>query len=1181
MTGWQFWIDRGGTFTDIVARNPQGETITAKLLSECERYEDAAIEGIRRLIGTEDLTQAPIDAVRMGTTVATNALLERKGEPVVLVTTKGFADVLRIGYQTRPDIFALHITLPEMLYQTVIEADERMGANGELLQPLDLAAIRQSLQACFERGFRAVAIVLMHGDRFSAHEQAIAQAARDIGFTQISASHEVSPLIRIVPRGDTTVLDAYVSPILRRYVERVRSNLGDTPLLFMQSGGGLAPALAFQGRDAILSGPAGGVVGCVRTASMSRATEIIGFDMGGTSTDVCHYAGQFERSLETEVAGVRVRVPMMAVHTVAAGGGSILSFKDGRFQVGPQSAGANPGPACYRNGGPLTVTDCNVALGRLPPDYFPPLFGPQGDQPLDEQAVRTGFERLAEDIRPQMSVAEIAAGFLSIAVANMANAIKHISVERGYDVSRYTLVSFGGAGGQHACLVAEALDMRTVLIHPLASLLSAYGIGLADLSVVKERGVDQTLELCAGDVLAPLFHELETAAQTQLGVGTMVITRRARLRYDGSDSTLTVAFDEPDAMRAEFEAHHQTRFGFVQNQRPIFASAIETECVIPTPAPPQMSAIKSEAVGASVATQAFWSQDRMVEGPLYLWKTLGKFQEIQGPALIAAETSTIVVEDGWAATVLEDGSLKMTKQAERIAAAFETKANPILLEVFNNLFMAIAEQMGEALRLTAHSVNIKERLDFSCAIFDAHGALVANAPHVPVHLGSMGDTIKAVAETRNGDIHSGDVFIHNDAYRGGTHLPDITVVTPVFGPNGGLHFYVASRGHHADIGGITPGSMPARSTDIKQEGKIFTAELLVRDGQFQEASIRERLTATPFPARNPDQNIADLKAQIAANAVGARELGHMIERYGPKGVAAYMAHIQDNAEQAVKRVLSVLKPGRFATTMDDGSIIQVAISVDAGTGRARIDFTGTSAQRPNNFNAPVAVCKAAVLYVFRTLIDAPIPLNAGCLRPLDIHIPLGCMLNPTPPAALVAGNVETSQAICDALYGALGVVAASQGTMNNVTFGNAHYQYYETICGGSGAGPDFDGADAVHTHMTNTRLTDPEIMETRLPIRVKRFAIRRGSGGNGLHRGGDGVIRQLEFLEPMTATVLTNRRRHAPFGLAGGQDGACGINTLIRADGSVQILNPVDEIAVAPGDQLTIETPGGGGYGKK
>jgi len=1172
--GWTFAIDRGGTFTDIVARGPDGRFHISKLLSDDPgRYDDAALEGIGRLVAAHG---GVVGEVRMGTTVATNALLERKGARVALAITRGFGDALLIGYQARPDIFARHIVLPEQPYEMVVEIGERVGADGAVVTPLDETAAETALAAARASGIDSLAIVLMHGWRFTEHEERLAKIARKLGFAQVSVSHEVAPLIKLIGRGDTTVVDAYLSPILSRYIDRVAAGLGaGTALKFMQSNGGLTDARAFRGKDAILSGPAGGVVGMVAASAEHEGERLIGFDMGGTSTDVSHYAGRFELAEESVVAGVRIRAPMMHIHTVAAGGGSVCRFDGMRFRVGPQSAGATPGPACYRGGGPLTVTDCNLVLGRIVPSFFPAVFGDNGDQPLDPDAAQARLAEVAEALGHRLTPGAIAEGFLTIAVDNMANAIRKISIARGHDVTRYALACFGGAGGQHACRVADSLGMERILIHPLAGLLSAYGIGRAEVKAIREASALKPL----GDDLSADLAALETAALAALssqGVDAARLLRRARLRTMGSDTAIEIDLGEPEAMRAEFAALHRKRFGF----------AVEVELIV--------DALVVEAVGTAEAQHDYTqppgagAEPREVGNwPLYLRADIAAGQRIAGPALIVDPTSTTVVEDGWEAVRAEDGTLVLARIVPAIRArAAGTDADPVMLEIFNNLFMAIAEEMGVALQSTATSVNIKERLDFSCALFDATGALIANAPHIPVHLGSMGESIRTIIESRGSGrdgrgIRRGDAYVLNDPYRGGTHLPDITVIVPVFyGAEDSVpSAFVAARGHHADVGGIAPGSMPPDSRSIADEGVLIDNQLMVDEGRFLEADMRAVLGAGDWPARNPDRNIADLKAQLAACVRGAERLAETARDYGAEAVAAYMRHVLANAEESVRRLLDRLGDGEFDYAMDNEAHVRVAIRIDKTARSATFDFTGTSAQLGDNFNAPYSIVRAASLYVVRTLIDDAIPMNDGCLRPIELIVPDGSMLKPAWPAAVVAGNVETSQVVTDALFAATGRLAPSQGTMNNFTFGDATRQYYETIAGGSGAGPDHDGTDAVQTHMTNSRLTDPEILETRLPVRLERFAIRRGSGGTGAHHGGDGVVRELTFLEPMRANILANRRRVPPRGIAGGGDAQPGRNWVERIDGSVEHLSATASADMAHGDRFVIETPGGGGFG--
>jgi len=1190
-TRWQFWIDRGGTFTDIVAKRPDGTLTTHKLLSENpEQYKDAAVAGIRHLLGLkrgEPVTPALVECVKMGTTVATNALLERKGEPTLLVTTRGFRDALRIAYQNRPRLFDRNIQLPELLYAEVIEAQERLSAQGEVLQPLDEASLRGDLLAAWGRGLRSVAIVFMHGYRYTEHELAAKRIALETGFTQVSTSHETSPMMKFVSRGDTTVVDAYLSPILRRYVEQVAGEMPGVKLFFMQSSGGLTDAHAFQGKDAILSGPAGGIVGMARTAALAGHDKVIGFDMGGTSTDVSHYAGEFEREFETQVAGVRMRAPMMSIHTVAAGGGSILEFDGARFRVGPESAGANPGPASYRRGGPLAVTDANVMTGKIQPRYFPKVFGPNADEALSFEAVEARFNELAG--KTGRSAEVVAEGFINIAVQQMANAIKKISVARGYDVTRYTLQCFGGAGGQHACLVADALGMTRVFVHPLAGVLSAYGMGLADQNVIREQAVEMPLAAASLPMIAERLDALGAAAQAELerqqvNAGAVKVHYRVHVRYEGSDSALVVPFGDLATIKAGFEAAYRQRFAFLMQGKRLVVEAVSVEAVVAgdAPAEPRHDTFEPREVPRR-ETVRMYSGGQWHDAALVVREDLRPGDVVPGPAIIAEKNATTVVEPGWEAELTALDHLVLDRRIPRAAKfAVGTTVDPVLLEVFNNLFMNIAEQMGLQLQNTAYSVNIKERLDFSCALFDAEGNLIANAPHMPVHLGSMGESIKTVIRENTGKMQPGDVYVLNDPYHGGTHLPDVTVITPVY-LGAAAHdkplFYVGSRGHHADIGGTTPGSMPPFSTRIEEEGVQINNVKLVAQGVLREAEMVALLQSGQYPSRNPQQNMADLKAQIAANEKGVQELRKMVDQFGLDVVQAYMRHVQDNAEESVRRVITRLKDGAFTLPLDNGAQIQVAIRVDTRKRSAEIDFTGTSPQQTNNFNAPTAVCMAAVLYVFRTLVDDDIPLNAGCLKPLKVIIPPGSMLNPNPPASVVAGNVETSTCITNCLYGALGVMAASQCTMNNFTFGNASHQYYETISGGSGAGQGFDGTSVVQTHMTNSRLTDPEVLEFRFPVRLDSYEIRQGSGGAGQWKGGNGGIRRVRFLEDMTASILSNGRKHGAFGMAGGQPGQVGVNRVVRSNGAVEELDHIGQAEMKPGDVFEIHTPGGGGYG--
>ena len=1226
---WEFWIDRGGTFTDVIGRRPDGSLVTHKLLSENpEAYRDAAVHGIRHLLELPPGAAIPserIGAVKMGTTVATNALLERKGERTLLLITKGFRDALRIGYQARPKIFARHIIKPDMLYERVVEIDERVRADGAIERDLDVNIARRELERAKADGIDAIAIVLMHAYRYGAHEQRLAALAREVGFTQVSASHEVSPLIKLVGRGDTTVVDSYLSPILRRYVAQVAADLdassphpgraGARPsaslsrksqagklqprLMFMMSSGGLTAADLFRGKDAILSGPAAGVVGMAETGRAAGFSRLIGFDMGGTSTDVSHFAGEYERAFETEVAGVRMRAPMMLIHTVAAGGGSVLHYDGARFRVGPDSAGANPGPKCYRRGGPLAVTDANVMVGKLIPDFFPQIFGPQQNLPLDAEAVSNGFAALAEEIGDGRSAEQVADGFIKIAVENMANAIKKISVQRGYDVTRYALNCFGGAGGQHACLVADALSMTRVLIHPLSSLLSAYGMGLADIRSVRQQAIEApfgkaahaTLEKVAKRLAAVVIEEV--AAQ---GVAAEKIRLhvRAHIRYAGTDTPLIVdagtfkprprrsgVLATLSKMKASFERAHKAQFGFIDRSKDLVIEAVSVEAI---GGGVRFKEKSRKTTGRKLPAPArharFFSSGNWQRANVYLRATLALGHKIKGPAIIIEPHQTVVIEHGWRAELTPRDHLVLRRVQKLVRArAIGTHADPVMLEMFNNLFMSIAEQMGVALQNTAYSVNIKERLDFSCAVFDGEGSLVANAPHMPVHLGSMDRAVETVIRENRGKIRPGDAYAINAPYNGGTHLPDITVCTPVF-DGSKILFWVASRGHHADVGGISPGSMSPNATTIEQEGVYIDNFKLIERGRFSEKELYKLLTGAKYPARNPLQNVNDIKAQIAANEMGLRELRKMVRYFTLRVVRAYMRHVQDNAAESVRRVIDRLHDSTFAVETDQGNKIKVRIAVDKDRREATVDFTGTSPQQPSNFNAPEPVTRAAVLYVFRVMVDDDIPMNAGCLRPIRIIIPKKSLLSPEFPAAVVAGNVETSQEVTNCLFGALDAMAAAQGTMNNLNFGNAEYQYYETICSGSPAGPGFPGTDAVHTHMTNTRLTDPEVLEFRYPVLLEDFHIRKGSGGRGRWNAGDGVRRTIRFLEKMECTILSGHRRVPPFGLADGGDGQVGNNWVQRKDGRMEALQGADATVIDAGEAIIIQTPTAGGYGK-
>ncbi|ANT52565.1 hydantoinase B/oxoprolinase family protein [Mesorhizobium amorphae] len=1198
---WDFWIDRGGTFTDVIGRDPQGGLHPRKLLSENpEAYADAAIQGIRDLLGLRSGAPVPsglVGDIKMGTTVATNALLERKGDRVLLLITKGFRDALRIAYQARPDIFAKEIILPEQLYERVIEIEERVRADGRVERLLDIAACRPAIEQAKADGIDAVAIVFMHAWKYPDHEKAVAKVCRKLGFGQVSVSHEVSPLIKLVGRGDTTVVDAYLSPILSRYVQRVAGELGAGPrLMFMMSSGGLTAADMFQGKDALLSGPAGGVVGMVETAKLAGFEKVIGFDMGGTSTDVAHYDGEYERAFDTEVAGVRIRAPMMRIHTVAAGGGSILHYETGRFRAGPDSAGANPGPAAYRRGGPLAVTDANVMLGKLQPDFFPAIFGPGQDQPLDVGTVHKKFAALAAEIGDGRSPEAVAEGFVTIAVENMANAIKKISVQRGYDVTEYLLNCFGGAGGQHACLVADALGMEAVLMHPFSGLLSAYGIGLSSVFASRQQALLQPLAEGSLPAIDDLIATLRKAVIEELaaqGIGEDAVSSKPvlQIRYDGTDTALPVNFEHGSIARArsDFEAAHKGQFGFVYEDKPMIVESVGVEGTDTGGGGRDEGESETEDLVVSPSeTRKIFAEGEWRDTGVFRREAFKPGNRVSGPALIIEPNQTIVVEPGWQAEITARNHVLLRRiEKKRRQAALGTEADPVMLEVFNNLFMSIAEQMGVTLQNTAYSVNIKERLDFSCAVFDRHGALVANAPHMPVHLGSMDRSVETIIRLNSGDIHPGDVFALNAPYNGGTHLPDITVVTPVFDDaKKEILFWAASRGHHADVGGTAPGSMTPLATTVDEEGVLFDNFRIVDRGKFRETELETLLTDHPYPARNPHQNIADLKAQIAANEKGVAELRKMVANFGLDVVEAYMGHVQDNAAESVRRVLERLPDSSECEyPTDTGQVIKVKITVDRQKREATVDFTGTSPVMKNNFNAPEPVARAAVLYAFRVMVEDMIPMNAGCLRPINIIIPDGCMLRPSYPAAVVAGNVETSQHVTNALFGAMGAMANAQGTMNNLTFGNKKYQYYETICSGSPAGQmnsgrGFAGTSGVHTHMTNSRLTDPEVLELRFPVLLEDFHIREGSGGKGKWGAGDGTKRTIRFLERMECAILSSHRNRPPQGLGGGSDGEAGSTKVRRNSGSVEEMKACDQTVLDAGEAVILTTPTPGGFGR-
>ncbi len=1196
---WQFWIDRGGTFTDIVGRKPDGSIVIDKLLSEnSSHYKDAAVAGIKKLLNLSQNERIPVDkisSVKMGTTVATNALLERKGDKTLLLITKGFGDLLRIGYQNRPLLFDLNIKLPELLYDRVFEVSERLDSKGNIIRDLDEESVRDTLRKAKLDGINSVAIAFMHSYLNPIHEEKIAQIASEEKFSQISVSYKVSPLMKLVGRADTTVVDAYLSPILRRYVDQVSTELDSTKstkLMFMQSNGGLTDANLFQGKDALLSGPAGGVVSMVQTGLQAGFSKLIGFDMGGTSTDVCHYSGEYERSFETEVAGVRIRAPMMQINTVAAGGGSILSFKDGRFQVGPESAGAIPGPASYGKDGPLTVTDCNVLLGKLHPEYFPNVFGKSGKEPLNIEIVKDKFLLMSKEVSKktdgsQIDIFLLAEGFLKIAVENMANAIKKISIQRGYDVTKYTLNCFGGAGGQHACQVADSLGITSVFLHPYAGVLSAYGMGLAEIRSIKESHFESDIENIneAKNLIKNLSVNASNSVINQgIKKSSILLINKAFLHYQGSHQNLEITFDDVEIMRNSFEIEHKKRFGFYVKDRKILIEMLTVEAVGKSSENYDFSNIENPSTDAI----AIDNKEMIVNGlkisiPIYQRSNLKVEQIISGPAIISEPTGTNIIDEGWSANLDKFYNLILNRTEKKLnQKSIGTSVDMVMLEVFNNLFMNIAEQMGATLANTAYSVNIKERYDFSCALFNASGALVANAPHVPVHLGSMSEAIRTVIKLNQNNIFAGDVFVLNAPFNGGTHLPDVTVITPVFDKlKKEILFFVASRGHHADIGGKTPGSAPPDSKHIDEEGVLIDNFKLFEKGVFRENEMKTILASGKYPCRNIEHNMADLAAQVAANETGIREINSMINQFGIQTVHAYMDHVQDNAEECIRNAITNLKEGKYEYELDNKEFIKVDIKIDKAKREATIDFTGTAEKNPFNYNAPIAVCHAVILYVFRTLVGTNIPLNEGCFKPLNIIIPNNSMINAQYPSAVIAGNTEVSQLTCNALFGALGVIAGSQATMNNFVWGNDKIQNYETICGGTGAGPDFHGASAIQTHMTNTRSTDPEVLEFRFPVRLEEFSIRKNSGGKGKYNGGDGATRKLRFLEKMIVTTLCSHRKVPPFGVKGGKPGECGKEWLERKDGSIEKLEGNDSCNVENGDLFVMQTPGGGGYGIK
>lgn len=1196
-SGYLFGIDRGGTFTDVVAWAPNGEVHVRKILSNrVHNIEDSAISGIREIIGLgqgDPIGRDLVEAVCMGTTVGTNALLERQGEPTVFVTTAGFKDALRIGYQNRPRLFDLNIQLSTQLYSSTIEVDERVNVEGKVLVTLDEEKVRRDLEKAFNENYKACAIAFMHGYRFPKHEEIVARIAREVGFTQVSTSHECSGMIKFIGRAETAVVDAYLTPILGAYKRKLDEALGNVPLFFMQSNGGLIDSSQFKGKDCVLSGPAGGIVGAVATCKAAGLENIIGFDMGGTSTDVWHYAGHFERTTESQIAGARIRSPIMMIHTVAAGGGSIVAFDGRRFKAGPKSAGSIPGPACYRNGGPLTVTDCNIVLGRIPPRYLPSIFGPNGDLPLDSSRPHELFDALTEQVNAtgpdQKTKFDCAEGFLDIAVENMANAIKKISTERGYDLSRYTLCCFGGAGGQHVCKVAEKLNMTSIFIHPLAGVLSAFGMGIADLRALEGATVEKILDANEYKQLQALMRPLEKKAKAKLisqGVREpdIIMIQRAVVRHKGASSGLEVVFESLDTLRQAFEELHEKHYGFKLPESDVVVESVTIEA-----AGSHRPAIRasSENVGKpDVNSKPFdhtsmYSRGRFEDVPVYRYDQIGLAAEINGPAIIIDPFSTTVVDADWRAVKDATGALKVAYVGEaRIASIDAKRVDPIHLELFNNRFRSIADQMGQALANSAHSVNIKERLDFSCAIFDKERNLIANAPHIPIHLGAMSESVDVVAKEFCASMQPGDHFVLNSPYKGGAHLPDVTVVMPVFNDGGTeVLFYTAARGHQADIGGKTPGSLPPDSRDIYEEGALIEPMRLVHRGVFAYDDLYRLLTTAQFPARNPKQNIIDLKAQVAACIRGGDELKRLISEFTEDVVVAYGTHIQDVSEQELRAIVDRIPEGTFTCKHDMGHQVSVRITVDRERRSIKVDFTGTSPQVATNFNAPPAIARSATLYVFRTLIDRDIPLNSGCLRPIEILIPENSLLSPQHPAAVSSGNPETSVLVTDALYGALDIIGGSQGTMNNFTFGNDTYQYYETICGGAGAGEGFDGASAVHTHMTNSLMTDPEVFELRFPVLLEEFSIRNGSGGKGRWSGGEGTRRRVRFLAALDMAIVANRREIAPVGAKGGQAGAVGEHRVIRRNGTISNLISCDKTHMNVGDVFEILTPGGGGYG--
>lgn len=1255
----RFSIDRGGTFTDIYAEVPGSPGFRViKLLSEDPaNYADAPREGIRRVLaeylGEEipdgEVPAAPIEWIRMGTTVATNALLERKGARCALVITQGFGDLLQIGYQDRPKIFDLEISKPELLYEKVIEVPERLqslatseppagaevvtGISGErlaILEAPDLDALRTRFEALLAEGIHSLAVVFAHAYAWPAHEEAVGALAREMGFTQVSLSSQVMPKVKLVARGDTTMVDAYLNPHISAYLASFRAGfshpLTDGRLLFMQSDGGLAPAESFTGSRAILSGPAGGVVGyAMTTFEKERRKPVIGFDMGGTSTDVSRFGGDYELAFETELAGVRVQAPQLQIRTVAAGGGSRLFFDATMFRVGPESAGAHPGPVCYRKGGHLAVTDANLVLGRLQPEFFPHIFGADEKQPLDLDASRAALMRLTEEInthyraqgRPDMSVEAVALGFIEVANEVMVRPIREISVMRGFDSKDHILAVFGGAGPQHACAIARALGIEEILVHRFAGILSAYGMGLADVVVERQQPYAGAYERGSLAAVSTGLDALENAAVGALedqGFGRHQIEtdHYLNLRYQGTDTAIMIqrpAAEDGDFAEA-FRKRYRREFGFDLTGRAIIIDDLRVR------ARGKAAGVTARPIAAAqgdpeiLKTVPCYFDSGWCDTEVYDLDRLGAGHAITGPAIIIHDTATILVEPNCDAEITAHGDVRIrVGRPDTGGHGVGTAADPIQLSIFSNLFMSIAEQMGRMLQKTAISTNIKERLDFSCALFGPAGELVANAPHLPVHLGSMSEAVKAQIHRYSGGnsghrprLEPGDVLVSNHPAAGGSHLPDITVITPVFSSDAdgcAIIFWVASRGHHADIGGISPGSMPPHSRRLEEEGACIDSFKLVSGGVFQEEGVtallaapgklRSRAGRPPISGtRLLADNLSDLKAQVAANQKGIELVLEMVAHYGHDVVQAYMGHVQAAAEAAVREALKNLSSSKGLAAvgtvcaqdyLDDGSPISLALTIDRSEGSARFDFSGTGPQIWGNCNAPRAVTISAILYSLRCLIEKELPLNHGCLLPIEIVIPEGSLLDPAPDAAVVGGNVLTSQRVVDVVLKAFGVAAASQGCMNNFTFGNDRFGYYETIGGGAGAGPTWEGQSGVHTHMTNTRITDPEILERRYPLLLREFSLREGSGGAGRHRGGEGLVREVEFLDDLQMAILSERRVYAPYGLEGGGPGQRGENIFIRTDGRRLNLGSKNEIHARRGDRFRILTPGGGGFG--